>query len=78
MEAKAAAPLPMSVELLSNARHAVGLDVDDRASRITSPVVQANFVLKWRANGTRVRTETRGKPNLTGLIFRRHGNEICQ
>ncbi len=54
--------------------------MDDRTSRITSAVVvEANFVLKWRANGTRVRTETRGKAELlTGLIFRRHGNEIGQ
>ena len=54
--------------------------MDDRVSRITSAVVvEANFVLKWRANGTRVRTETRGKAELlTDLIFRRHGNEIGQ
>jgi hypothetical protein len=41
----------MPEELLLNATHAVGSDVDDRALRITSAVVvEVNFVFKWRAN----------------------------
>jgi hypothetical protein len=66
--AKAAAPSPISVEFFSNATHAVGSDVHGRASRITSTVVEVTFVLKYRANGTSVRTEIRGtsKPLATG------------
>src|SRR5258708_2259126 len=63
--------LPSRSGELPDATHAVESRLDDRASRITSAVVAvANLSLKYRTNGTSVRTETAdGRKSTSAMSF---------